>query len=400
MARKKKSTSAVGSAKKSPHVPYNYAGYSLQTTRLTARLLESDPGSILSLEVFDDVGVDLPDGRRIAEQSKLSLDGNPVADRAVGLWKTFSNWVDAVKIGELDPAKTKFELYVSKPVSGPLVKSFSSACSMPDAVKAIEDARQLLWGSPPIFSKKLSLAGSIRDYVSNVLEADKSITCQIILAFTLRQGGRVPQKDFEDLIRKGFVTDEVIGLVADQALGWVKSRTDELLQQGKPAYIERDKFFTEITAFIRRIDRQNILCSFAPDPTQEQIDRDIAAKTYVRQLQIIDLSYDDQIEAVIDYLRSSSDRTIWSAHGLVHEDSFHEFEDGLKKAWKHLKRESDLTYSGNDVVGKGQLLYSKCSLYKAKLQNMDLEDHFTRGSFHTLSNGLIIGWHPDYKSKL
>jgi hypothetical protein len=400
MAKKKKSTPAIGSVKKSPHVPYNYAGYSLQTTRLTARLLEADPGSILSLEVFDDVGVDLPDGTRIAEQSKLFLDGNPVADRAVGLWKTLSNWVDAVRIGELDPAKTRFELYASKPVSGSLVEGFSKACSTPDAVKAIEAARQLLWGTPPIFSKKSSLAGSIRDYVNNVLEADEAITRQIILAFTFRQGGGVPQKDFEDLIRKGFLTDEVVKHVADQALGWVKSRTDELLQQGKPAYIERDRFFTEITAFVRRIDRQNILCSFAPDPKQEQIDRDIAAKTYVRQLQIIDLSYEDQIEAVIDYLRASSDRTIWSARGIVHEDSFKEFENGLRKAWKHLKRESDLTYSGQDEVGRGQLLYSKCSLHTAKLQNMELENHFTRGSFHALSNELVIGWHPDYKSKL
>jgi hypothetical protein len=397
---KKKSKSTLSSAKKSPHAPYNHAGYSLQTTRLAARLLESDPGSILSLEVFDDVGEDLPDGTRIAEQSKLSLDGNPVADRAIGLWKTLSNWVDAVRIGELDPAKTKFELYVSKPVSGPLVEGFSSAGSMSGAVKAIEDARQLLWGAPPIFSKKLSLADSIRDYVNNVLEADEAITRQIILAFALKQGGGVPQKDFEDLIRKRFVTDEMVSQVADQALGWVKSRTDELLQQGKPAYIERDKFFIEITAFVRRIDRQNILCSFAPDPTQEQIDRDIAAKTYIRQLQIIDLGYEDQIEAVIDYLRSSSDRTMWAAQALVHEDSFKEFQDGLQKTWKHLKRETDLTYVGQDEVGKGQLLYSKCSLHTAKLQNMDLENHFTRGSFHALSNERVIGWHPDYKSKL
>jgi len=73
MVKKQNKTVTTDSGKKSPHVPNQYGGFSLQETRLTALLLEAAPGSILSLEVFEDVGVDLPDGRRIAEQSKSSL---------------------------------------------------------------------------------------------------------------------------------------------------------------------------------------------------------------------------------------------------------------------------------------------------------------------------------------
>jgi hypothetical protein len=67
MAKKHNKTITTNSGKKSPHIPNHYGGFSLQETRLTARLLEADPGSVLSLEVFEDVGVELPDGTRIAD---------------------------------------------------------------------------------------------------------------------------------------------------------------------------------------------------------------------------------------------------------------------------------------------------------------------------------------------
>ncbi len=400
MAKKNNNTTTTNSGKKSPHVPNHYGGFSLQETRLTARLLEADPGSVLSLEVFEDVGVELPDGTRIAEQSKSSLDGNPVSDRAVDMWKTLSNWVEAVNGGELDPTKTRFELYVSKPVNGPIVDSFSKASSKVEALAALEATKTKLWGPPPAHAKKTNLAVSICDYVNLFLGADQDITCAIITAFSLIQGGGIPQEDFENLFRNKIISEQNIELVANQALGWVKSRTDKLIQQGKPAYVDRDEFFTELNAFVRRVDRQNILRSFASDPTQNQIDQDLAAKTYVRQLKLLDTEYDRQVEAVTDYLRSSADRTIWSAQGLVHSESFTEFESDLRSAWKNLKTEADLTCVNPTEVNRGQLLYSKCCLYTATLQNMEINSSFTRGSFHTLADDQIIGWHPDYKSKL
>lgn len=42
--------------RKSPHVPDQYAGYSLQTTRMTELLLKALFGSNVSIEVFEDVG--------------------------------------------------------------------------------------------------------------------------------------------------------------------------------------------------------------------------------------------------------------------------------------------------------------------------------------------------------
>jgi hypothetical protein len=51
-------------SRKSPNVPAQALGYSLQFTRMAAMLFESGPGGLVSFEVFDDVGEDSADGTR------------------------------------------------------------------------------------------------------------------------------------------------------------------------------------------------------------------------------------------------------------------------------------------------------------------------------------------------
>jgi hypothetical protein len=85
---------------------------------------------------------------------------------------------------------------------------------------------------------------------------------------------------------------------------------------------------------------------------------------------------------------------------LVFDSSFDEFEDGLVRTWTNLKRKTDIRLSHKDDIEKGQYLYADCSDHKAKLEGLEIPNHFTPGSFHALSDGEAVGWHPDYKDKL
>ena len=123
----------TGNRKKTPQAAEQYLGYSLQTTRFLARLLEAESGWTVSLEVFGDVGVENADGHQLAGEVKSTHGGNPVSDRSVDLWKTFSNWIDAVKRGDLQLEKTSFEIYVSQPRTGKIVSSFRDANSLDEA---------------------------------------------------------------------------------------------------------------------------------------------------------------------------------------------------------------------------------------------------------------------------
>ena len=82
-------------------VPGQLLGYGLQYSRMLSLLLEADGESIVSLEVFEDVGVQ--NGHEVlASQAKSSTTKNPVSNRAEPLWKTLRNWVDAIDCGQLN----------------------------------------------------------------------------------------------------------------------------------------------------------------------------------------------------------------------------------------------------------------------------------------------------------
>lgn len=81
-------------------------------------LCEAPRGSFVALEVLDNVDVLRPDGTRLLEQSKSGLVTNPIANFSVDLWKTFSNWIDAIECGAVDPAKTLFRIYVLQEKKG------------------------------------------------------------------------------------------------------------------------------------------------------------------------------------------------------------------------------------------------------------------------------------------
>src|SRR5258708_40238501 len=82
-------------ARRSAQVPGQFFGYSLQAIRLLSLALDALPGTVLSLEVFEDVGTVDETGKALASQTKSGWETNPVSDRAVDLWKPFSNWVAA-----------------------------------------------------------------------------------------------------------------------------------------------------------------------------------------------------------------------------------------------------------------------------------------------------------------
>jgi len=261
--------------RKKPHVPGQYLGYSLQATRFLAKLLESDPDSTVSLEVFEDIGVESNDGYRTAEQDKSATNGNPISDRSVDLWKTFSNWIDAVECGDLQIGKTSFEIYVSQPVSGEIVRKFSDAHSIKEAHQALTETKNKLWGSAPEFNLKSKVSDSIQKYVTKVFESNETIICGIIAAFTFLSGSGSSLTDLKVSLTKKFVPPEIIDDVLTYSLGWVKEQTDVLLEQKKPACIKVGAFFSNIMSYIRKLDRRSILVSFANDPNVEEIEADL-----------------------------------------------------------------------------------------------------------------------------
>jgi hypothetical protein len=383
-----------------PLAPGQYLGYSLQATRFLMRLLDAPAGWTVSLEVFEDVGVETGQGNRIAEQDKSSLEANPVSDRAVDLWKTLSNWLDAAQSGELNPETTKFVLYVSHPKTGEIVESFARARSSAEAREALLQAREKLWGPSSTFPFRPRVSRTIAPYVDKIFEADEHMICRIIQNFQFESGSGSPQEDLRAVFATRLIPPEIVDDALAYALGWVKENTDRLIEQKKWARISVESFQAAIVSFVRKHDNRTILNTFATKPSHEQIQHDLRIRTYVRQLDMIEADDEQKIRAVTDFLRASVDRTQWSAKGLVHASSFDEFEEGLVRTWDNHKRKTEIKFPAHSDVQKGQYLYLECSSHQATLEGLQVPPHFTPGSFHALADEPVIGWHPHYRREL
>ena len=392
-------TKGSSRTKRKTEVPGQALGYSLQFTRLTHLLLQAPEGSFCSLELLDDVAQVDSSGAVKLVQSKSALTANPAADRAKSLWKTLANWVDLAATPGFEVDKTIFELYVSRPVEGMIVESLASATTKQSAQAAIAQARTLLWGSPPKFALKAEVAVEISSYVEKVFTADQSLLERLICNFQLTLGSSSPQADLEALVRSHPVSPSKVNDITNYLCGMVKRHIDLLLEAGKPAVIARNDFHAWYTSYVQKIDRQTVLSSRAPAPSEE-VSRGYFPDNFIRQLDIIGLPFEDMLGAASDYFMATFDRTDWAARGEVDETSFDDLDNVLKRAWKNKQRTCTLNNNNRTEQHQGQVLYFDCMQFTAPVQAMSPPGHFIPGCFHMLANDLVVGWHPSYEAQL
>lgn len=362
-------------------------------------LFDASVGQWCSLEVLDDVAKVSQGGKTTVSQSKSALTNNPVADRAVSLWKTLFNWLELVRSGVVDPKDTTFELYVSRRVKGAFIDSFHQADSNKMAKSAIEKVRLELWGVAPDFAKRDELPESLSRYVNEVLEADDSQLLPVIVNLRLECGSGSPQSDIEAAIRRHPVSDSKVFDIANTMCGWVKREVDKQLEKGLPAVISSGEFHREYTSYVRRIDRELIIKSVAKLPSNaEKWER--LPDRFVLQLDLIERNFDEKLEAISDYLQACWDRAHWSKSGEIHEESFTQLNDNLERTWRSLNLEVSLEAESKPEVQRGQLLYAKCMRHIAPIQGMEAPPHFVPGCFHCLADDLRVGWHPAYRMLL
>lgn len=395
------SKSTPGISRRSAQVPGQFFGYSLQPIRLLSLALDAAPGTMLSLEVFEDVGSRDTSGEAIASQTKSGLGANPVSDRAVDLWKTFSNWLTAVGAGQLVAASTRFEIYLAKRHTGRLVALFDAAKTPEQAEAALEKAREVLWGAGPKYSKRAKLAENIAPFVNHVLDPKSIDAVGIIQHFTLSVASKDPLRDLRPKVNTKWVRPESVELVIQHAHGWIKEKLDGLLLEQKPPVLNVDEFNAEIAAYLPRIDFRQILTAIAGglNLTETAIAAE-QLRTYVRQLELIEYSEEDVIEAINNFLRASAERVAWSKAGIVHDKSFDDYEEGLIAYWKNKRTVHKVTNKTLTDVEQGQLLLADCAMHQQKLQGLEVPTFFTPGSFHALAEERTVGWHPQYETLL
>lgn len=366
-----------------------YLGFSLQQLRACFHLFSAADGDSVSLEGLDDVAVHRADGSLLLEQDKSTLTGNPAADKAVDLWKTFANWATLCADKTIDPTKAEFRLFITPAKTGALVAEMSAATTAAACATVMAKIGKLVDPAKPDVG--------CAPQVLRFLEAKPEVCSAIIARFSL-----VSETDalesVRQFVRAGLPQAAVNDMTA-AAIGIARDRYDRLLREGKTRKIEAVVFRRQFQAFTRRSNLAGYLSSKAPVPADELVAMVLsAAPTFVRQLQVIEASNDLLTSAVSDYLRTRSDKVEWAEEGLVVAGSFDELDGQLIRKHTLVRDEVEDVHSSLSEPGRGRRVYRECSKVELPLDGQSLPSHFIAGAFNDLAEGVRLGWHPSYAS--
>ncbi|MGO4382485.1 ABC-three component system protein [Pseudoduganella sp. RAF53_2] len=373
---------------KSKHnVPGQYLGYALQPLRLFFHLLTAPKGASVSLEHVEDVAVHYADGQVLLEQTKSALAHNPLSDWSVDLWKSIGNWIDDIESGRTVLAKTRFQLYVTPSYSGTLSAALSRA-STPDEVDQL-----VAFITKGMRAKKSALC---MPHVAKFLNLDATKRYELVRRIGIISEDDDPTEPMRQFLR-ATIDEALIDALCAIGIGIAKDEADRLIRQGKVALLSCDDFRKQFQAFVKKNNMPGLLNSLTPVPTVGEVESLLAKRPdFVVQLDFIDLSSEQKLNAASDFLQTSNDKVMWGALGRVFENSYDDLERDLTRQHLAIQGEVSDAHSDKVEVVQGRLIYNRCAQVTAPLEGNKVPGHFIAGTFNSLADRRHLGWHPRY----
>lgn len=382
------------------HVPDKVYAFMIQSHHMLYELLNCKDGDSVSVEVFDDVGVEHEDGSKDAIQLKSALSNrNPVSNKAADLWKTMYNWLISVEAGVFDPGKVKFILFLNVNKQGTIVNGFHLAERYDEAVLAWKNARREFYDEKGILKV---IGEEYKKYIEYFFVQDRmEMACKIIQNFELKKCidnyTLTVRKEFD----KSGIPADIIEPIYMGIIGWIDLNVTKMVENNEAIIISFENYQVQLRALYRDYNQKHSLMPHSVKPSKFEIQNELQQqRTYITQLEIIDCDYTEKIEAINDFIRASIDRTIWADNGDISFLSMQSYEETLKRSW-NLERKMIMIEKKNELPEEqGKLIYYKCQRNQIEMPSVSVPEFFQNGCYHLLADGLEVGWHPQYLEKI
>lgn len=369
-----------------------YLGFALQSVRLCYYLLSSPRDSRVSLEYLDDVAVHYEDGTLLLEQCKSALAHNPISDWSDDLWKTVANWLDAVATQKVDGAKTSFQLYVTPPKPGKLSAAMHAAGDAKTVETLVQKVKDKL--------KKKADSPKCIAHVQKFLDAADALRLAVIGKTTVLATDADPLEPLRELLRPT-VPEASLDVICASAIGQAKEAADKCIRRKAPALVGVAEFRWNFHAFVQQNNMAGYLPTFTAAPTKDVTKALLTSRpVFVRQLQLIEASEEQQLRAASDFMRTSGDKVKWADQGLVFDGTFEDWENTLLRKHDAVHSEVQDTYSEKTQEAQGRIVYSRCAAMEVPLDSRAVPGHFTHGGFNDLADRRKLGWHPEHQTLL
>ncbi|WP_230029465.1 ABC-three component system protein [Massilia sp. Bi118] len=346
----------------------------------------------MSLEYLDDVAVHYADGTLLLEQCKSALAHNPISDWSDDLWKTVANWFDAVETQKVDGAKTSFKLYVTPPKPGKLSTAMHTAADEKAIEALVKQVKDKL--------KKKANAPKCIAHVQKFINAPNALRLAVVGKATVFAADADPLEPLRELLRPT-IPEALLDVICASAIGQAKEAADKCIRRKVPAVVAVAEFQRNFHAFVQQNNMAGYLPTFTAAPSKDAAKALLTNRpVFVRQLQLIQASEEQQLRAVSDLMRMSGDKVKWAEQGLVFNGTFEDWEGTLLR--KHDAAQSEVrdTYAEKTQEAQGRIVYSRCAVMEVPLDSRVVPGHFTHGGFNDLADRQELGWHPEHKTLL
>lgn len=372
--------------------PGQFLGYTLQLPRALYHLLKSGPGDKVSIEVISDVATSKLNGSVISEEDKSSIVGNPITDRSTDLWKTFSNWIDAINRGVLDVRKTKFILYCNQSGRQGIVNKFSTAQNHQEAKTTVDYVKTEL-------NDIKSDHDIWKDY-NFVVNESETLLLDVIERFELELGNGTGYDEVRYEIRRIHVPESQIEFFMDNLSGWLQKLVMEKIKTKEKAIIRWEDFNHQFSVLFERARRRELIdFSLQYPPEDEEVQSQVKVRPrYLQQLEVVASSDDEILEAVCAYLRANVNRVKWIDNEIIDEDIASDFELRLREFWGNQRKRIQITQKTLSEEEQGQLLYGDCKSRTETINDINPPYPTIAGTYHALADEPVLGWHPNWEN--
>ena len=372
--------------------PGQFLGFALQFPRALYHLLKCGPGDIVCVEVLGDVATLMAHDQLKIEEDKSSVNSNPVTNKSTDLWKTFYNWIKAIKDDEINVNKTDFVLFTNQAGRNGIVNVFDSAKTVVEAKDAIANAKLLL--------SAISKEHEIWPFYNYVVNQQENVLIEVIQKFDLQIGSSSGYDEVRNELIRKFLPPNQIPFILKFISGWLQQEVITKISNKQPARIKWEEFEKQFTVLFDRARRRELIDFTLQEPIQESdIQQQVKIQPYyLKQLEAIDCDDDETIEAVSDFLRAKVNRDKWIENEIIDETAASEFQEKLCAFWKNQKRNIELTQKSLDEKEMGQLLLSDCKNRQVPIRDEMPPCSTIAGTYHALADEPVLGWHPNWQN--
>jgi hypothetical protein len=248
--------------------------------------------------------------------------------------------------------------------------------------------------------KKKSKSPKCLAHVQKFLEVADMLRLAVVCKTSVTAIDADPLEPLRELLRPT-IPDAWLDLICASAIGQAKEAADKCIRSKSPALVGVAQFRRNFHAFVRQNNMAGYLPTFTAAPSKDVAKAMLTSSPiFVRQLQLIEATEEQQLRAASDFMRTSGDKVKWADQGLVFDGTFDDWEDNLLRKHNAAQSEVQDTHTDKTHEVQGRIVYSRCAAMEVPLDSRAVPGHFTHGGFNDLADRRELGWHPEYQTLL